>query len=81
MNWSELLDHPFWTQVLKGEEDADEGEEENQEEDREGNNGCEGVGSASLRCVDILLFLLILQCLPGILLQPFYCIQTCFLKE
>ncbi|XP_045899646.1 serine/threonine-protein kinase ULK4 [Micropterus dolomieu] len=49
MNWSELLDHPFWTQVLKGEEDADEGEEENEEEDREGNNGCEGVGSASLR--------------------------------
>lgn len=52
LDWPELLDHPFWTQVLKEEEGVEEGEEEEAEK-----NGCEMVGSASSRCVDILLFL------------------------
>lgn len=56
MDWPELLDHPLWTQVLKEEEDVQEGDEEEEDEegDQEEKNGCEGVGSASSRCVDIL---------------------------
>lgn len=55
MGWPELLDHPFWTQVVKEEENMEEGDEEEEDEegDQEENNGCEGVVSASLRCVDI----------------------------
>ncbi len=79
LDWPQLLDHPFWTQVLKEEEGVEEGEEE-----LEGNNGYRRVGSANSRCVDILLFLLILQALhhsTDILLQPFYCIQIYLVKE
>ncbi|XP_070768283.1 serine/threonine-protein kinase ULK4 [Enoplosus armatus] len=55
MDWPELLDHPFWTQVLKEEADVEEGEEEteNEEGDQEIKNGCEGVGSANLRHIRI----------------------------
>lgn len=56
MDSPELLDHPFWTQVLKEEEDVKE-EAEDEEGHQEEKNSCEGVGSASSRCVDILLFL------------------------
>lgn len=56
MDWPELLDHPIWTQVLKEEEDVKE-EEEDEEGHQEEKNSCEEVGSASSRCVDILLFL------------------------
>lgn len=65
MDWPGLLDHPFWTHVLKAGEDEEEGEEEDVEGDQEINNCCEGVVPASLRFVNLLLFLLILQ-----LLQP-----------
>ncbi|XP_044062546.1 serine/threonine-protein kinase ULK4 isoform X2 [Siniperca chuatsi] len=47
MDWPELLDHPFWTQVLKEEERKEE--EEGEQGDQEETNGCEGVGSSSLR--------------------------------
>lgn len=57
MDWPELLDHPFWTQVLKEEEDAEEGDEEDEEGHQEEINGSERIGSANLRYVDILLFL------------------------
>ncbi|KAF1387604.1 hypothetical protein PFLUV_G00081580 [Perca fluviatilis] len=43
MDWPELLDHPFWKQVLMEEEEEDE------ERDLEEKMSCEGVGSASLR--------------------------------
>ncbi|XP_051262428.1 serine/threonine-protein kinase ULK4 isoform X2 [Dicentrarchus labrax] len=54
MGWLELLDHPFWTQVLKEEEDLKEGEEEAQDDARhkEDKNCCEGIGSASSRIPD-----------------------------
>ncbi|XP_032374061.1 serine/threonine-protein kinase ULK4 isoform X2 [Etheostoma spectabile] len=45
MGWPELLDHPFWTQVLMEGEEEEEYEERNLEEKR----SCEGVGSKSLR--------------------------------
>lgn len=48
MDWQELIVHPFWTQVLKEEED-EEGEKGHQEEEC----SCEGIGSSSLRCVDV----------------------------
>ncbi|KAM9352888.1 serine/threonine-protein kinase ULK4 [Symphorus nematophorus] len=48
MDWTELLAHPFWTQVLKEEKDVEE-EEEDGEGLHEEKNGCERVGSASLR--------------------------------
>lgn len=56
MDWPELLDHPFWTQVLKVEEYVEE-KEENEEGHVEEKNSCEGVGPASTKYVDILLFL------------------------
>lgn len=49
MDWPELLDHPYWTQVRMEEEGEDE--EEDEEGDQEEKNNCEGVDSASLRCV------------------------------
>ncbi|XP_040900709.1 serine/threonine-protein kinase ULK4 [Toxotes jaculatrix] len=49
MNWPELLDHPFWTQVLREEDDVVEGEVEDEEGDEEENNCCEEVGPASVR--------------------------------
>lgn len=33
MNWSELLGHPFWTQIITEEEDAEESEEKNEDDD------------------------------------------------
>lgn len=56
MDWPELLDHPFWTQVLKVEEYVEE-KEENEKGHEEEKNSCEGVGPASSRYGDILLFL------------------------
>ncbi|XP_070691142.1 serine/threonine-protein kinase ULK4 [Pempheris klunzingeri] len=50
MTWPELLDHPLWKQVLKEEEDV---AEEDEEADEMLKNGCEGVGSAASRCVDL----------------------------
>ncbi|XP_034730482.1 serine/threonine-protein kinase ULK4 isoform X3 [Etheostoma cragini] len=47
MDWPELLDHPFWTQVLMEEEGEEE--EEDEERDLEEKRSCEGVGSKSLR--------------------------------
>ncbi|XP_031134163.1 serine/threonine-protein kinase ULK4 isoform X1 [Sander lucioperca] len=47
MDWPELLDHPFWTQVLMEEEGEEE--EEDEKRDLEEKISCEGVGSASLR--------------------------------
>lgn len=49
MDWPELLDHPFWAQVLKEEEDAEEGDEEDEEGHQEEINGSERFGSATLR--------------------------------
>ncbi|XP_041798587.1 serine/threonine-protein kinase ULK4 isoform X2 [Chelmon rostratus] len=49
MDWPELLDHPFWTQILKEEEDAEEGDEEDEEGHQEEINGSERIGSANLR--------------------------------
>ncbi|XP_034553782.1 serine/threonine-protein kinase ULK4 [Notolabrus celidotus] len=43
MHWVELLDHPFWTEVLMEEEEDDEEEEQKQR------NGFKGVGSDSSR--------------------------------
>lgn len=53
MDWPELLDHPFWAQVLL-EEEGREGEEEDEEEelDQEETISCEGVVSTSVRWVD-----------------------------
>lgn len=65
MDWPELLDHPFWTQVLMEEEGEEE--EEDEKRDLEEKISCEGVGSASLRCVDIV-FVFILH-----LLETFCC--------
>lgn len=74
MDWPELLEHPFWTQVLMEEEGQEE--EEDEEGDQEEKISCEGVVSASWRCVDILFvfILLLLQHSTDISLQPFYCI-------
>ncbi|KAK2910518.1 serine/threonine-protein kinase ULK4 [Channa argus] len=47
MDWPELLDHPFWTQVLN--DDVDEGEEEEEEGNQEENVCYEGVAPASLK--------------------------------
>ncbi|XP_029308425.1 serine/threonine-protein kinase ULK4 isoform X2 [Cottoperca gobio] len=47
MHWPELLDHPFWAQVLMEEEG--DNKEEDEEGDQEEINSCEGVGSACLR--------------------------------
>ncbi|KAI3360784.1 hypothetical protein L3Q82_013026, partial [Scortum barcoo] len=49
LDWPELLDHPFWAQLLKEEEGVEDGEEEEEEK-----NGCERVGSASSRHTRIL---------------------------
>ncbi|XP_054869601.1 serine/threonine-protein kinase ULK4 isoform X2 [Amphiprion ocellaris] len=35
MDWPELLDHPFWTEIRKEEEDAEETEEEDEESEEE----------------------------------------------
>ncbi|KAK5892707.1 hypothetical protein CesoFtcFv8_013061 [Champsocephalus esox] len=50
MDWPELLDHPFWAQVLM-EEEGGEGEEVDEEEelDQEETISCEGVVSTSVR--------------------------------
>ncbi|XP_074510925.1 serine/threonine-protein kinase ULK4 isoform X2 [Sebastes fasciatus] len=47
MDWPELLEHPFWTQVLMEEEGQEE--EEDEEGDQEEKISCEGVVSASWR--------------------------------
>nr|XP_029133362.1 serine/threonine-protein kinase ULK4 [Labrus bergylta] len=50
MVWPELLEHPFWTELLMEEEQYVEDEEDVDEEgDQEENNGFEGGGSVSLR--------------------------------
>lgn len=51
MNWPELLDHPFWTQVLMEEKDVEESEDDSEDGDWEENNCSEEVDPASLRCV------------------------------
>lgn len=56
LNWPELIDHPFWTQVKKEEDDAKEGDENNKRSDKGERNGCEGDDSVSLRCVDAFCF-------------------------
>lgn len=63
MDWPELLDHPFWTQVLKEDENLEEEEDENDNEEvgTEEKNGREGVVSASSRYVDIISFAYILK--------------------
>lgn len=48
MNWPQLLAHPFWTQIIKEEEDAEEGEEKNEENEEE-ESVCKEVVSCSLR--------------------------------
>lgn len=48
LDWSDLLDHSFWS-ILLMEEEVVEEEGVDDEEHQEGKNGCEGVGSASLR--------------------------------
>ncbi|XP_069549236.1 serine/threonine-protein kinase ULK4 [Brachyistius frenatus] len=45
MDWPELLNHPFWTQVLKEEQYLEEGEEEDEKNDEGGRNGNNKVGS------------------------------------
>ncbi|XP_037533208.1 serine/threonine-protein kinase ULK4 [Nematolebias whitei] len=47
INWPELLDHPFWTQAKREEEDA--GEESNKRSEKRESNGCEGDDSVNLR--------------------------------
>lgn len=49
MDWAELLHHPFWT-LLKGEDDAQDGDEKNKTAEK---NGCEGVGMVNLRWVAV----------------------------
>ncbi|XP_050931732.1 serine/threonine-protein kinase ULK4 isoform X1 [Lates calcarifer] len=49
MNWPELLDHPFWTQVLMEEKDVEESEDDGEDGDWEENNCSEEVDPASLR--------------------------------
>ncbi|XP_025767581.1 serine/threonine-protein kinase ULK4 isoform X4 [Oreochromis niloticus] len=51
MNWPQLLAHPFWTQIIKEEEDAEEGEEKNEENEEE-ESVCKEVVSCSLRPCD-----------------------------
>ena len=55
MDWTKLMAHPFWTQILNEEEDAEEEVEEEEDGERlhKGANICQQVGSASLRYVDI----------------------------
>lgn len=53
MGWKELLDHQFWTQVLKEEEYGEE-EEKIKEGHEEEKNSCDGVDPAESRYVDIL---------------------------
>lgn len=47
-----MLDHPFWTEVIREEESAKE-EEREEEVYQEEVNSCEGFGSVSSRCVDL----------------------------
>ncbi|XP_042280032.1 serine/threonine-protein kinase ULK4 isoform X1 [Thunnus maccoyii] len=51
MDWPELLDHPFWTQGLKEDENLEEGEDEKDDDEggTEEQNDREGVISASSR--------------------------------
>ncbi|CAG6015922.1 unnamed protein product [Menidia menidia] len=48
MKWPELLDHPFWTQLIK-EEAARDAEGQVEDRDKEQNDACEGVSSVNLR--------------------------------
>ncbi|XP_075322704.1 serine/threonine-protein kinase ULK4 isoform X2 [Odontesthes bonariensis] len=49
MKWPELLDHPFWTQLIKEQRDVEAVEEEDEDGDKEENYVCEGVCSVNLR--------------------------------
>lgn len=51
MCWPELLSHPFWTEVIREEEQTKEEDEGTEEENREEGSSGEGVRSMSLRCV------------------------------
>ncbi|KAF7654012.1 hypothetical protein LDENG_00075810 [Lucifuga dentata] len=57
MDWPELLNHPFWTEVIKEEEELEEEEEEEEDEDNEENgdegNGSDGGGSSRTRHMKI----------------------------
>ena len=57
MKWPELLDHPFWIQLIKEQGDAEDVEEEDEDGDKEENDVCGGVCSVNLRCVNVLFFL------------------------
>lgn len=50
MGWPQLLDHPFWTEVIREEEDAKE-EEREEERYQEEVNSCGGFGLVSSRCL------------------------------
>ncbi|XP_059196171.1 serine/threonine-protein kinase ULK4 [Centropristis striata] len=51
MNWPELLDHPFWAQVLMEEVGVEEEEEEDGDQEEE--TSCEAADSDSLRHIGI----------------------------
>lgn len=51
INWPELLDHPFWTQVIKEEDEANIFEENKHSEKGE-RNRCDEDGLVNLRCGD-----------------------------
>lgn len=80
MGWKELLDHPFWTQVLKEEAYGEEEEKINEGHEEE-KNSCDGVDPAESRYVDILFHFFFLQRpqhFTDVLVQLFYCIKLCF---
>ena len=53
IDWAELLDHPFWTLVKKGEDNGKDGDEKNKRTEK---NACKSVDMVNLRCVDVLFF-------------------------
>lgn len=84
MDWGELLDHPFWTQIVNEEDDVEKGGDKNEEGDQEENNYLEGDSPASSRCVALSLFLLSFQLLQqsaNILWLPVDSIRIFFCKR